>query len=583
MTSETAVENEWAVVHALAARWPFSVDAGENVVSACRLLGLPPASEVLAASYVLGVAVGVVGGAFGLLLTGAGSYSFLLPLALAAGATVPLIAQYGTVGAARFRRARTLGEGPALFGRLILRLRLEPSLERASRFAAQSGEGRLSAALGAQVRRSRGGPEAGLRSFTENWAEWEPALKRAGALVVDAADAPPAERARGCERALETVTTSIERRLRSFADDLRGPVTGLYAFGVLLPLALVGVLPAARLAGLQVSIGQLTVLYNVVLPLGLVVAGAWLLTQRPVAFPPPRVGPDHPEVPEKGVESAVFGVVCGAAAATVCLPILPWAAPVAAVGAGVGVTLYWHFQPRTAVRERVRETEAGLPDALALVGRRVADGVAVERALVTAGEELPGATGALLRDAAERGRVLGLPVRSAFFGPNGVLSELPSARSRDAATMFALAATEGGPAGELLVAAGDHLRTLQRAEADGRRELAAVTGTLANTAVLFGPLVGGVTVAMVGGVSVAPAAASSVSAGAGAGATGFGTAALGQVVGVYVLALAAVLTALATALEHGVDWSLLGVRVGIALPTATGAYVAAVVAAGSVL
>jgi hypothetical protein len=105
-----------------------------------------------------------------------------------------------------------------------------------------------------------------------------------------------------------------------------------------------------------------------------------------------------------------------------------------------------------------------------------------------------------------------------------------------------------------------------------------VTGTLANTAVLFGPLVGGVTVAMVGGVSTAPATAAG-----GVGATNFGAAVLGQTVGVYVLALAAVLTAISTALEHGLDRSLLGYRVGIALPTATGAYVASVVAAGTVL
>jgi hypothetical protein len=83
---------------------------------------------------------------------------------------------------------------------------------------------------------------------------------------------------------------------------------------------------------------------------------------------------------------------------------------------------------------------------------------------------------------------------------------------------------------------------------------------------------------MVGGVAAAPATATS-----GVGATSFGTAALGQAVGMYVLALAVLLTGLSTALERGVDRSLLGYRVGIALPTATGAYVAAVVAAGTVL
>jgi hypothetical protein len=50
-----------------------------------------------------------------------------------------------------------------------------------------------------------------------------------------------------------------------------------------------------------------------------------------------------------------------------------------------------------------------------------------------------------------------------------------------------------------------------------------------------------------------------------------------------VLLLAVILTGLATALERGIDRSLLAYRIGLALPTATAAYVAAVVAAGAVL
>lgn len=562
------------LVHRFAALWPHSPETDDELEDACRFVGAPPAGVLVAAGNTLGIsmaAVGVILGAVAGQLT-------LLPLAAVLG-TVPAVAvRHVPIGVARFARTRALGESPALFGRLTLRLRVEPSLERASRFAARSGDGRLATALGDHVKRAQATPQSGLQSFAREWAEWEPALERASALVVDATAAPATARTRGCERALETVRSSVDRRLGSFADDLRGPVTGLYAFGVLLPLALVGVLPAARIAGLEVGIGQLVVLYDVVLPLGLLGAGAWLLTRRPVAFPPPRVRSSHPDVPDRRLEATAFGFGAGLAAAVGCHAVLPWATPIAAVGCGLGVGLYHYFEPRTSVREHVRAVEAGLPDALALVGRRVGDGAAVEQALEAVRGELPGPTGELLGEAAKTGRRLGVPLEAAFFGENGVLADLPSKRCRDAGTMLTLAATEGGPAGAVLVAAGDHLRQLQRAEAAGRRELAAVTGTLANTAVLFGPLVGGVTVAMVGGVSTAPATAAG-----GVGATNFGAAVLGQTVGVYVLALAAVLTAISTALEHGLDRSLLGYRVGIALPTATGAYVASVVAAGTVL
>jgi len=567
------------ILRALAELWPRAPVVDDELTIACRFLDAPEATRLVAASNVLGIVVGVLG----LLLVGLTRRISVLPIVVIIGVVPPIAARQLPIAAAQFVRTRALGESPALFGRLTLILRVEPSLERAARFASRSGDGRLAAALGGHVRRARAGPESGLRSFAKEWGAWEPALERASARIVDATAAPPDERIRGCERALETVRSSVEHRLASFADDLRGPVTGLYAFGVLLPLALVGVLPAARIAGLQVGMAQLVLLYDLLLPLGLLGAGAWLLTKRPVAFPPPRVGRDHPDVPDRRQEAVALGIGTAVAAAVLCRAILPWATPIAALGTGGGVALYHAFEPRTAIRERVRETEDGLPDALALVGRRVADGTAVERALTEVSEELPGPAGELLGAAAERTQTLGIPVEGAFFGEYGVLSDLPSDRARDAGTMFTLAATEGAPAGDVLVTAGDHLRALQQAGADGRRKLAAVTGTLANTAVLFGPLVGGVTVAMVGGVSSDPVAAAGVNAAASSGTVGFETAALGRAVGVYVLAMAGVLTGLSTALEHGVDRSLLGYRVGIALPTATGAYVAAVVVAGTVL
>ncbi|MFB6220418.1 MAG: type II secretion system protein [Halolamina sp.] len=568
--------SDWhALVRELASVWPWMPSVEDELAAACRFLDAPDATALLAAANVLGVAVWLVV-ALAIALSGAVS---LLPVALVAGVAPPLAARHAPLAATRLARTRALGEAPALFGRLSLRFRIEPSIERASRFAARSGEGRLAAGLAEHTRRAQGGPEAGLRSFATEWAEWEPAVERAAALVADAADAPRDARERGCERALETVLSGAERRLAAFADDIRAPLTGLYAFGVLLPLALVGVLPAARLAGLPVGIDILVVLYDGVLPLGLLVAGGWLLTRRPVAFPPPRVGQDHPDVPDKRVESALLGLGSGVAAAVVCAFVLPWALEIAAAGVGTGAALAYWFEPRQAVRAKIRETESGLPDALALVGRRVADGTAVERALATVGEELPGPTGALLSDAAERGRRLRLPVHSAFFGRHGVLDDA-STRARDAGTMFSLAATEGEPAGDVLVAAGDHLRELQSVEAEARRELAAVTGTLANTAVLFGPIVGGVTVAMVGGI---PSGAETAATAGGPGGSSFETAALARAIGVYVLTLAAILTAIATGLERGLDPTLVGYRVGIALPTATGAYVAAVVAAGAVL
>lgn len=561
--------------------WPVEPSVCDDVEEAYRFLGLPRPRSWVAAGDALGAFLGVVVTG-GLLLV----ESAAAPFGIAVGVVPSLFARRGAVLLARLRRTRALGSAPALTARLVLRLRIEPSLERAVRFAGRGGDDRLSASLVVHATRATATPESGLRTFATRWGRWDPCLERAAALVAAAASAPPTARERGCERALEAVLDGTRDRLAGFAADVRGPATGLYAFGVLLPLALVGVLPAANVAGVSVPASVLVGLYDVVLPVGVAAAGVWLVSRRPVAFPAPRVGRDHPAVPDRRGRAILLGLVAGGSAAVVAQQLLPWAVPVAAAGVGCGVALVDHFGPARRVGEWIRDVERGIPDALTLVGRRVSEGTAVEQALDATAEELPGATGDLFDAASARGERLRLDVSQAFVGQHGVLVDVPSPRARDAATLLSLAATEGRPAGDVLVAAGDHLRELHGVERAAKRDLAAITKTLANTAVLFGPLVGGVTVAMAGRLASTPTvgdAAVEGSAAAVGGSLALSTPVLGQAVGLYVLILAAELTALSTALERGLDPTLLGYRVGVALPLASVAYVAAVLVAGQFL
>ncbi len=568
------------LVERVGASWPRTPAVDGALRDACEELDWPAAPQLVAASEAIGSLI-VVAGTLTAVAIGAVT---LLSLAVVLGTGLLLAARNAPIAAAALSRTRAVGDAPGLFGRLTLRLRVEPSLERAVAFAGRSGDGDLANSLREHARDARGTPGSGLASFAAAWGETAPEIERAAALVADAADAPADARERGCERALSAVRSGVEERAASFAGEIRAPLTGLYAFGVLLPLALVGVLPAARLTGVNVGLGTLTVLYDLLLPTGLLVASGWLLARRPVSFPPPEVDSDHPAVPDRRRSAAALGVFVAVATGAGCLFVLPWAASIVAVGAGSGAALLWLFAPARELRREVREIESGLPDALALVGRRVAGGTAVERALAETAAELPGDAGDLLADAAERGERLGVPVEKAFFGRFGALRDVPSPRARDAGRLFALAATEGAPAGEALVAVGDHLRELARVEREARRELATITGTLSNTAALFGPLVGGVSVAMVGRIPADAGGTGGALGGSGASASAaLAPASIGPIVGVYVLLLAATLTGLATALERGIDRSLLGYRVGLALPTATAAYVAAVVAGGTLL
>jgi Flp pilus assembly protein TadB len=505
--------------------------------------------------------------------TGARPHLLVATIALAGGSLVAGRRLPDLLATAR--RTRAIGSVPDLLGKVVLRMRLDPNVESAVAFAV-NGDGRLARSLAREAHRARGTGRSGLDGFADRWADEFPSLRRACSLVTAAAHAPPARRERSLDRAVTAVREGTRERARIFAADLRGPATALYAFGVLLPLALVGVLPAAGLAGLGVSLPLVVLVYDLLLPLGLSATAAWLLARRPVAFPPPRIGRSHPTVPS-GRRALLTGVVVGPAGAVLATLVTPWLAPVVGVGGALGAGLLVAARPLVRVHDRVRETERGLPDALSLVGRQVAEGVAVERAVADTGDRLDGATGRAFALAARRQRQLSVGLEQAFCGAHGPLAELPSDRLEAAVELLVVAVGGGAPAGSALVTTAEHLDDLRGVEREARRSVARVTRTLSNTAAVFGPLVAGVTVGMAARLS---AGASETLAAPGTTATVPTTdplpvAGLGLAVGGYVCWLAVLLPALATGLARGFNPALVAERVGESLLAALAIYAVA--------
>jgi hypothetical protein len=558
------------LLRALASVTPHDGTASDELRRALGFLGADvDADTVVSAGYGAALVTGALSAPAVLLVP-----RTFRPAAVVFGVALSLAAVHavhrGPVVLAAARRTAALGDAPGIVGRAVLRMRITPAPETATAFAARTGRGPLAASLREHVRSAAGTPRTGLAGFADEWDEWFPALVRSTHLLAAAANAPAGERSRTLDRALSAVLDGTRDRMAAFASDIHGPATGLYAFGVLLPLALVAVVPAASVAGAPVTLPLFVAVYDVVLPLALVGASGWLLLRRPVAFPPPAVTRSHPDVPERRWPPLAVGVLAGAVAAVAASALLsPWTAPIAGVGVGVGTALVAWYRLVTAVRAHVRAVEAGLVDALYLIGRRVGEGVAVETAIEQAGDELSGETGDVLTAAVRRQRQVGVGVRESFLGEYGALADVPSPRTRSTAALLSLAASEGRPAGRAVVAMADHVEELQTVEREARHELARVTGTLHSTASVFGPLVAGVTVALAGGIG-----------GGNLGGSAIPTAGLGLAVGAYVLLLAVVLAGVGTGLERGLDGPLVGYRVGKSLCAATLVYLGAFAVGG---
>ncbi|MFC7019965.1 MULTISPECIES: type II secretion system protein [Haloarcula] len=555
------------VVEPCASAWPWSVDVPPAFRRACDLLQLPvwPAS-LLAAVYT----VATVGTVVGVVLVALGGAQFVAVTGLAAlllSSALALVVRYGVPVVARAKRLRMLSAAPSLVTMLTLGAALWGSSERATEFATRATDRPLADSLAAHARRAAGTPRSGLDAFASQWDESMPALPDAVQRIDRATARPPDERTTTLGSARQCVLEGVRQETSAFAAGLRAPATGLYAFGVLLPLALVSMLPAASAAGVPVGTPLLVAAYGVVLPAALCLASGWLLCQRPVAFPTAAVPQSHPAVPDGRRRAAGAGIgASGAAGAFVHAIGLAWAVPIVVLGAGLGAALVVHHRPARRVRERVTAIERGLPDALTAVADRIDRGQSVEAALADVAETQSGPLTDILQQATERQAVLGVDVETAFLAHRGALATVPSPRTRQTATLLGAAATIGPPAADSLSALGEHLSALRSVERDLRRDLAQVTGTLSNTAALFGPLVAGATVALAGTMGTAgPLGGPPVES-------------VGLVVGWYVLVLAGVLTALSTGLRYGVDRARVGYRVGTALLSATATYVAAVLA-----
>lgn len=561
-----------SAVESLARLWPADVAASEELRRSVAFLGWSvPAEDVVRAGYGIGILAGV--GCIAVLLVTplpAGPMGWLVTLAVALGAVH--VGHAGPKLLATARRTAALGVAPELVVLAVLRMRLAPAPERAATFAAETGGGRLAESLAAHVGAARATGRTGFEGFADEWSPWFPPLGRSLGLVAAAGRVPPEDRDGTLDRALSVVLDGTEELMRDFAGSIHGPATALYAFGVLLPTALVSLLPAARAAGLAVTLPVVVAVYDVVLPLGLLAASAWLLSRRPVAFPPPVLGPDHPSIPDRRWTAAAAGLAAGAVAVLAVAPFFPsWAPLVAGPGVGAGVALLVRYRPYGRVRRRIRAIEGGLTDALSLVGRRVSHGASVERAIGEAAADLDGEMGGILADADSRLAAREVGIERAFLGDQGAVADVPSPRVRGSMALLAIAAREGRPAGRAILSVADHVGDLQRVEREARADLRTVVETLRSTGALFGPLVGGATVALAGHMDAGGLA--------GSGAPGIPW--LGLAVGGYVLALSAILTTLSIGLDRGLDRSLIASRVGTGLLAATAAYLGGYVLAAA--
>ncbi|MCJ2540677.1 MAG: hypothetical protein LN414_05355, partial [Candidatus Thermoplasmatota archaeon] len=221
-------------------------------------------------------------------------------------------------------------------------------------------------------------------------------------------------------------------------------------------------------------------------------------------------------------------------------------------------------------REEVISVEEALPDALFQIGSRMADGMplepAIRRTATTLGDE-PLAD--LLRRALTYMTLKRTSTTEALFGREGALTGFPSENvSASLKTVVEMVRKDVGGAGRTIVAVSDHLRDLRKVDREVSSRLRPVTDMMRSTALLFAPVILGITSALYLVVAqLAPSLPFSSTAAAPMPAGIFA-----MVLGIFVMAIAAATMQFTSRLSHGDDPLESRYQTARALPVAIGVF-----------
>ena len=156
-------------------------------------------------------------------------------------------------------RIQSLGDVPEILSYLVMYLKLVPNLENSVKFAAMESKTSLAADLrkllwDMEIRVYHGVDEA-LSTFSLYWGQWHEYLQRSLHLVKSSVcEHDEVSRAITLDRALEVSLEGTKEMMNKFVNALHQPTMILYSVGIMIPLSLVAMLPAAGLVGVRLSL-----------------------------------------------------------------------------------------------------------------------------------------------------------------------------------------------------------------------------------------------------------------------------------------------------------------------------------------
>ncbi|WP_094228601.1 hypothetical protein [Methanolobus psychrotolerans] len=427
---------------------------------------------------------------------------------------------------AKWMKVSSLGDMPEIISYIVMSMKIVPNMEVAIRFAASNSSRPLAKDLkkmiwNLHVREYRGIDDA-ILEFSNLWGKDSEYFKRALHLIKSSTSEPDeAQRIITLNRSLDLVLESTRNLMDSFASKLKTPTYVLYSIFILIPLALVALMPAITVVGIRFGIGTLVIVYDVVLPLLTFAYAEYILMQRPAAFIPQNIPESHPELTNIKLKkqhalilSSAIGIIISSlgyiliykgnplnivSTATLDGIIPPTLFIIWGIVFSVAVYLNISYSPYKKIREEIRRMENEFSDALFVLGRRISEGRSAEEAFIHTAATMEGSDIASVFEKISLNLMnIRTDVYSAIFDEDfGAFKDIYSERIKTTMMLFVESAHKSHVvAGVAIIKLADHLKELQDVEVKIKQSLYDMTSTMRSTAAVFAPLIAGVTIAL---------------------------------------------------------------------------------------
>jgi len=446
--------------------------------------------------------------------------TLLIPLAL-----LLYLSEYPKIHA-RFEKIHSMGDIPEILSYIVMSMKLVSNMERSISFAAANSDRPLARDLRKLIWdmhvRVYTNIDDALIAFANQWGKNSEYFKRALYLVKSSTNEPDeAQRVMTLNKSLDIVLEGTRRMMEGFAAKLKTPTYVLLGIFIMIPLALVALLPAVSIVGVRIDAITLILIYDLILPLATFAYGEYILLQRPAAFSPPNIPDEHPHLVNirstrrsTMILSVSVAVLIGASgyiwlqlgnpggivSTGVLTGYIPASFPLIwGVTALISIYAFRVYAPYKSIRDDIKEIERQFADALFILGRRISEGRSPEWAFMQTAQTMKGTgIGESFQNVAQNISFLRTTLKGAIFDKEyGAFRNIYSERVHSTMRLFVESVYKSHEAaGVAIVKLADHLKELQEVEDNIKSSLYDVTSTMKATATIFAPLIAGVTLAL---------------------------------------------------------------------------------------